>query len=286
MVELLRHFLAVAETGTFTAAARRVHLTQPALTASIQRLEAGVGAPLFVRGRRGAELTDAGRALMPHARAAVIAVHEGQRAVAETVGLGRGELRVGAGTTAITYLLPPLVAAYRKRHPGVRLALFERGQDALLTAFDAGEVDLAVVTGPAPGAEPFRTDELVLVHAPGIDPEAAPFVSFPVGTASRALLDRHFPGAPIAMELSSASALKGQLRAGLGVALVSRLAVATDLALGRLVEHRPSRGPVAVRRELVLLHRGVSRLSFAARAMRELLVADAPSPPRRSRRRT
>ena len=68
MIELLRHFVAVAEAGTFTAAARRVHLSQPALTASIQRLEALVGGAVRVRGRRGAEPTDVGRALLPRAR--------------------------------------------------------------------------------------------------------------------------------------------------------------------------------------------------------------------------
>lgn len=276
MIELLRHFVAVAEAGTFTAAARRVHLSQPALTASIQRLEALVGGAVLVRGRRGAEPTDVGRALLPHARAALVAVEDGKRAVAEVLGGAKGELRVGAGTTAITYLLPPIVAGFRRRYPGVALALFERGQDALVESFEAGELDLAIATGPIPGAEPFRVDELVLVHAPGVAPTTAPFLSFPAGTATRALLDLHFPGAPIVLELSSTSALKGQLRAGLGVALLSRLAVATDLELGRLVVAPRPTGRAPIRRELVLLHRGVSRLSVAARAMRALLLEGAP----------
>ncbi len=145
MMDLLVHFVRVAEAGTFTAAARQVFLTQPALTASIKRLEATLGGALFVRGRTGAELTDAGRALLPHARAALVAAAEGRRAVGEVLGAERGELRVGAGTTAITYLLPPIVAEFRRKHPKVGLKLFERGQDALLSSF-AG----ANSTSPSP----------------------------------------------------------------------------------------------------------------------------------------
>lgn len=283
-MDSLLHFVRVAEAGTFTAAARQVHLTQPALTASIQRLEAQLGGALFVRGRRGAELTEAGRALLPHARAALVAVDDARRAVAEVVRIERGRVRIGAGTTAITYLLPPLVQAFRRKHPKVALGLFERSQDALLEAFERGELDLAVATGPQPGGEPFRTDELVLVHAPGLDPRALPFLSFPEGAATRTLLDRHFPNAPIALELSSTSALKGQLRAGTGVALISRLAVATDLELGRLVLWRHPRAPI--RRELVLVHRGLARLSPAARAMRDILVEGAPVTRARRKRAT
>lgn len=284
MVDLFVHFLRVVEAGTFTAAARQVHLTQPALTASIKRLESLMGGLLFVRGRTGAELTDAGRALLPHARASIVAAEEGKRAVDEVMGAARGELRIGAGTTAITYLLPSLMGVFRRKHPKIGLKLFERGQDVLLESFERGELDFAIATGPVEGAEPFRDDELVLVHAPGLDPQELPFLSFPVGTATRTMLDRHFPGVVVVLELSSTSALKGQLRAGLGVALVSRRAVATDLDLGRLVVWR--HGPTPITRELVLVHRGLSRLSPAAQAMRTLLLEEAPSSvqPRRRKR--
>lgn len=271
MIDPFRHFVAIADAGTFTAASKKLHLSQPALTASVQRLEAQVGGALFVRGRAGAELTAAGRALLPHARAAIVAAQEGARAVAEVMGAERGEVRLGAGMTAITYLLPPLIGAFRRKHPKLALRMFERGQDALLEALDAGEIDLAVAVGPVAGADRFHEDELVLVHAPSVDPKTSGFLTFPVGTATRAALDRTFPGAPIVMELASASAIKGQLRAGLGVALISRLAVATDLELGRLVLAKHKRMPI--RRELVLAHRGVSRLSPAARAMRAVLLA-------------
>jgi DNA-binding transcriptional LysR family regulator len=279
MLDPLAHFVLVAEAGSFTAAARRAHLTQPALTAAIRRLELSLGTRLFVRGRTGAEPTASGRALLPHARAALVAVADGKRAVAEVEGLGIGAVRIGAGSTAVTYLLPPLVGAFRKRFPGVALSLAERYNDELLLEVDAGRLDLAIVTGPVPGGESWLMDELVLVHAPGVDPATLPFLTLARGAATRTLLDRHFPGVPIALELASLSGIKGQVRAGLGVALVSRLAVATDLALGRLVEWK--RPGMPIRRDLVLLHRGVDRLSPAARALREMLLALAPPRPRR-----
>src|SRR5215212_2052563 len=100
MLESLRHFLLITEHGTFTRAARRAHLSQPALTASIHKLEEELGARLFHRGRTGAALTAAGEALVPRARAALAAVADARRAVAEIEGLRSGEVRLGAGATA------------------------------------------------------------------------------------------------------------------------------------------------------------------------------------------
>src|SRR5262245_61461619 len=97
MLDELRHLMLIAEHGTFTEAARRAHLSQPALSASIRRLEDQLGARLLVRGPAGAELTAAGTAMLGHARTAIAAVEDGRRAVAEIAGLGRGEVRIGAG---------------------------------------------------------------------------------------------------------------------------------------------------------------------------------------------
>lgn len=281
MLESLRHFVLVAEHATFTAAARHAHITQPALTASIRRLEQGIGARLFDRGRHGATLTAAGAALLPHARAAAVAVAEGQRAVAQLDRLDAGEVRIGGGQTACTYLLPPLLSVFRRKHPKVAVRLREMPEELAVDAFEAGELDL-VVAGIGEG-EMFRDEQVVLVGAPGIDPRTLPFVAFAPGSAVRALMDRDFPGVEIGMELGSISTVKGSVRAGLGIALVSRTAVATDLELGRLVELRDPRTPIP--RPLRLVHRGVDRLSPAARALREVLLRDAPAAPTRSRRR-
>ena len=278
MIDQLRHFLLVAERGTFTEAARRAHLSQPALTASMRRLEELLGARLFDRGRRGAQLTQAGEALLPHARAAVVAVDDGARALRALEGLEGGEVRVGGGSTACTYLLPPVLSAFRRKHPKVALRLRELPEGLALDAFDRGELDL-LVAGTSRG-DLFRREELVLVGPKGVDASGFPFVTFPVGGATRAELDRVFPGADIVMEVTSISSVKGAVRAGLGVALITRSAVATDLELGRLVEIADPRTPIA--RPLRLVHRGADRLSAAARELRRMLLDGAPK--ERSRR--
>jgi len=281
MLDPLRHFLLIAEHATFTTAARHAHVSQPALTASIRRLEQSLDCRLFDRGRHGATLTEAGQTLLPHARAAVVAVDEGERAVGALDRLEAGEVRVGGGSTACTYLLPPVLATFRKKFPKVAVRLRELPEDLAVDEFDAGDLDL-VVASAAKRGELFRDETVVLVAAPDVDPASLPFITFTRGSAVRALLDRHFPDAIIAMELASISTVKGSVRAGLGVALISRTAVITDLALGRLVEVKDPRTPIP--RPLYVISRGVERLSPAARALRAMLLADAPKRPRRRRR--
>ena len=284
MFDELSHFLLVVEHGTLTGAARRAHLSQPALTASLQRLERDVGARLFHRGPgHGAELSAAGEALLPRARAAIAAIADGRRAIAEVVGLRAGEVRIGAGATACTYLLPPVLARYRAAHPRVRFLLREAPPQEVLDALDRGELDLGVVT--TDGGEPWRDDPLVLVAAPDLAAGAkdAPFVTFARGSTTREALARHFPDAEIVMELGSIAAVKGNVRAGIGVALVSRSAVEGDVARGTLVIVPDPRTPIV--RPLSIIHRGVDRLPPAAAALRELLLASRDPQTRKPARR-
>lgn len=273
MIDSLRHFVAIVESGTFTGASRKAHLSQPALTASVHRLEDAFGARLFDRGPGGATLTAAGSALLPRARAAIAAVEDGRRAVAEIMGLGAGEVRIGAGATACTYLLPPVLAAFREEHPGVRFFLQEATTDFVLAALSSGDLDLGIVT--ADEGEPWVEDELILVTGRArrgrVDVRRAPFVTFAKGSTTRELLSRHFPGVDVVMELGSIAAVKGNVRAGIGVALVSRAAVAHDIAARRLCEIRDEATPI--KRPLSILHRGVDRLPPAAAKLREMLLA-------------
>lgn len=292
MLEPLRHFTLVAEHSTFTAAARHAHVTQPALTASIQRLEASLGARLFDRGPGGATLTAAGEALLPRARAALAALEEGRRAVAEVMGLAAGSVRVGAGATVCTYYLPRTLARFRAQHPGVQILLREASPEALLDDLEAGELDLAVLAritsagraarGALPpdllraarsglAREKWLTDELVLVASPTF-PNAAkegPLVTFARGATTRTLTDQYFPQRPIAMELGSIAAVKANTRAGVGVALLSRVAVERDVA-ARQLEVVPSPS-TPISRPLYLVHRGRDRLPPAASALLRML---------------
>jgi len=284
VIDELRHFTLICELGTFTRAAARAHLTQPALSASIRRLEQALGAELLHRSRRGASPSAAGAALLPFAHAAIAAVEAGTRAVAEVEGLRRGEVRLAAGATACTYLLPDVLADFRRRHPDIRFLLRETTTDEALDALHAGAIDLAVLSDSA--GEPWFCDELILIAAPDFElPEAvvdAPFIGFRRGSTSRRLLDEHFPEADVVMELGSIATVKGNVRAGIGLALVSRHAVVRDLTSGGLVHVDSPRTPIA--RPLALVHLGVERLPPAAAELRRLLLSKRGRPPRRPRR--
>lgn len=262
MLDELKHLVLVVEHGTFTAAAHHAHLTQPALSASIQRLEGWLGARLLDRGRHGATLTAAGVALLPRARAAVAAVEDGRRAIQEVLGLAVGEVRLGAGHTACACLLPPVLAAFRRAYPGIRLSLREGFTADLERAVDAGVLDLAILTGR--GVEPWRTDRLVLVAAPGAD-AGAPFVTFAAPSPTRALVEQLFPEAEIAVEVGSIAAIKAHVEAGVGRALLSEVAIEEERARGtlELVAH-PG---LPITRPLFLHHRGTERLPPAAGAL-------------------
>jgi DNA-binding transcriptional LysR family regulator len=279
MVDELRHFLLVVEHGTFTEAARRAHLTQPSLSASIARLEAALGARLLHRDRHGSSLTAAGEALVPRAREVLGALENARRAVSEVAGLRAGEVRVGAGATVCTYYLPAILKRYRERFPAVGIKLRELTSAEVFDALHEGAIDLGVVTGGTVG-ERWRDDALVLVVKPGVDPVGAPLVTFPRGASTREHVDRLFPRAEIAMELSSIATVKGHVRAGLGVALLSRTAVENDLAAGRLALVDDRRLPVT--RTLRLVHRGADRLSPAAAALRAMIREDAAALRRRT----
>jgi DNA-binding transcriptional LysR family regulator len=269
MVKELEHFLLVVELGTLTAAAKRAHLSQPALTASIRRLEDDVGGRLLVRGRHGAELTKAGEALLPKAQAALALLDDGRRAVAEVEGLHRGEVVVGAGATACTYFLPRYVARFRKKRAGIKFMLREVFSSQIREAVAAGKLDLGIVTGP--GDEAFVRDKLILVASPKLDQKSAGFVTFPPGSATRGYVEERFGDIDVVMELSSIAAVKTNVRAGIGMALLSTAAVEADLRTGRLVEVRSRKTPIV--RTLSLVHRGVARLTPSAAAFRDLLLS-------------
>ncbi len=269
MYEDLRHFLLIATHGTFTAAAERAHLSQPALSASVKRLEEDVGARLFDRGRHGAELTAAGTALLPHAQAVHAALASGRRAVAEIEGLHVGEVRIAAGATATTYLLPKILARFRRKHEGIKFLLREGYALDIRASVASGELDLGIVSGK--GDDMWMHDELIVVASPKVDTRRAGFLTFPEGSATRELLHKHFGEVDIVMELAGIAAVKGNVRAGMGKALLSRSAVTADLKAGRLVEVASRKTPV--RRTLSLVHRGAARLPPAAAALRTAILS-------------
>ncbi len=269
MFDLFRYFVLACDERSLTRAARRAHVSQPAMSAAMARLELAFDTELLRRDRGGVGPTAAGEVLLPRARAALAAVEDAQRAVAEVRDLRAGRVRVGGGATVCAYYLPPVLAGYREAYPSVKLLIREGTSEGTNQAVLAGELDLGIIT--VDEGEFWRNDELILVASPEMPVKNAPFVTFPPGATIREVLDRHFPNADIVMELSGIASVIEHAAQGIGVALVSRVSVEDALSDGTLVEVRDPNTPIV--RPLKIVHRGLEQLSPAAAALRKHLLA-------------
>ncbi|MFB7864014.1 LysR substrate-binding domain-containing protein [Streptomyces sp. NPDC056069] len=223
----LRTFLAVAQTLSFTQAARRLGLRQSTVSQHVRRLEEAIGRPLFVRDTHGVELTEDGEAMLGFART-ILEAHE--RAAAFFTGTRlRGRLRFGASEDFVTTRLPEILEAFRREHPEVDLELTVELSGTLQARLEAGRLDLILAKrrggedGDA-GGELVWQDVLVWIGSPRLrlDPDRpVPLIVFPPPgiTRARALEALQAQGRPwrIACTSSSLSANVAAARAGLGV---------------------------------------------------------------------
>jgi DNA-binding transcriptional LysR family regulator len=141
----LAYFVAIAEERNFTRAAQRIPIAQPAISQQIRRLEAELGERLFLRDRRGTQLTPAGQALLPHARATLEAASGGRDAVAALSGLLTGRLAVGLVHPLPDRRVPRLLGAFHRAHPRIELTVLEDQTAALLAALAAGQLHAALI---------------------------------------------------------------------------------------------------------------------------------------------
>lgn len=147
-IHQLRYFLAVADQGGMRQAARVCHVTQPSLSTQIQKLEDELGHRLFDRSSRGAELTEAGRSLLPRARKVIAELSATLDTVRADVEQGRGRLRVGAIPTIAPFLLPPAVRRFRKQNPQAQLTITEDVTANLIEDLVAARLDLVFMSLP------------------------------------------------------------------------------------------------------------------------------------------
>lgn len=259
----LRAFLAVAREGGFSRAARRLGRTQSSLSQAVAGLERDLGEPLFVRAGRETRLSEAGRILVPHAERAFAELDRALAALAARRDLAAGTLVIGASDTVAAYLLPPVFAAFRARHPGVELRLDNRPSPAIAARVAEGAVDLGVLSLPLPPGlrlagrpadeelrlEPLAAQRDVAVCPPGhplarrrrarlAELADQPLLLLDRTTAARAHLDARFAAAGLAprvvMEASSVEALKRLVELGFGVSVVPEWAAAREVASGAL----------------------------------------------------
>jgi DNA-binding transcriptional LysR family regulator len=140
----LEYFLAVVEEGSFTAAAARLYMVQSSLSASLLSLERELGTELFIRSRRGTELTDAGRALVHPARAALTETERARDAVAEVTGLLRGSVRIATVAVPRSLNVMETIRGFQSEHPGVDVHVLPAGAQAMVDLVTDGQVDFAI----------------------------------------------------------------------------------------------------------------------------------------------
>ncbi|MEU6233963.1 LysR family transcriptional regulator [Kitasatospora sp. NPDC047058] len=152
----LRVLRAVARTGSFSAAARELGCTQPAISQQMKALEKSVDTPLVVRSGRGMQLSEAGRVLLKHATGILAGLSAAEEEVAAIAGLRAGRVRLVSFPTASSTLVPPAVARLRDSHPGVRVSLVEAEPPESLAMLRGGECEVALAFRypQAPGGAP------------------------------------------------------------------------------------------------------------------------------------
>ncbi|WP_423463934.1 LysR family transcriptional regulator [Promicromonospora sp. MS192] len=241
----LDYFIAVAEEGSFTRAAHRLQTVQSAVSAGVRTLEREVRATLFVRSTRRVELSDAGRALLPEARAAVESVDRVFDVVAAAESGLTGRLRLGVFANSDMLDIPALAGRFHRLYPGVALSVVASptGSTGLVDDVRAGRLDLAITGLPAGDLTGLRAHELLADEFVAVVPEghelagrtvvtldelvAEPFVDGPPGFGNRVIIERELATRglrrSIVVESPDMSLVSQFVAAGLGVAALPRL---------------------------------------------------------------
>jgi len=145
----LGYFIEIARQRHFTRAAERLHMAQPALSQQMKNLEAELGTPLFIRGKKETQLTAAGKALLPRAEALLAQADAARAAVSDVAQLRGGKLIVAAIPSVCAGLLPDLLHAFGRKHPGVKLQLIEDSSERVAASVESGHADLGFLQLPA-----------------------------------------------------------------------------------------------------------------------------------------
>lgn len=308
----LQAFLETARLGNVTRAADALFLTQPALSSRLKRLEQEVGGSLLVRDHRGARLTDAGRAFLPHAEKAVAVMTEAHRVVLDAqLGL-TGDLVVATTQTINTYVLPLVINRFVTTHPSVRLSVRTAPSEQLLEMVLRGEAQLGLGRSlQHPDLESIPLFDEEFVFAVGADHKMADADEVTVAELAeetlitlfrsptyrlyiRALLRRS--GLPLqsVIDLDNAETGKRMLKESVGVGLLPHTAVGPEIEDGTLRQLRIADMPplrrtmVALRLRNAVEHSYVHEfLSFLAEQIGEMGLAAMPTKPaRRTRKRS
>ncbi|HET9230541.1 MAG TPA: LysR substrate-binding domain-containing protein [Vitreimonas sp.] len=284
----MRVFTAVARYGSFTRAARELHLTQPAVSQQIKLLEQEAGLPLFEHIGRTIHVTAAGEELLRYATQVTELLREAGETLAAMRGLKRGVLKLGAVSTA-KYFAPSLLSAFAPAYPDVTIRFAVGNREEVIKLLAANEIDLVIMGRPprelATVAAPFAKHPLVIIASPD-HPLAHKrriavkqlanenFVIREEGSGTRAAMGHFFKAHGAAyrtsMEVTSNETIKQAVMAGMGLSFISMHTVMLERATGKLVTLNVSGLPVV--RDWYVIHLRDKKLSPIAEAFRSFLL--------------
>jgi DNA-binding transcriptional LysR family regulator len=242
-LDQLQTFTEVIELGTFSAAAERLQLSQPAVSLQVRQLEKRLGVRLIERVGKRATPTAAGTELINHAKRIEETVSTALDGMAMHASGALGRVRIGTGATACIYLLPPVLRNLRRRFPTLEITVKTGNTADVLKALEENALDIGLVTLPAPGrmfeVTPVLDDAFVAITAADDDPlpdavtpavlAKRPVVLYEAGGNTRRIVDEWFARSGIAlttvMDLGSVEAIKELVGAGLGCAVLPGTAV-------------------------------------------------------------
>jgi DNA-binding transcriptional LysR family regulator len=282
----LRYFLAVAQTGRFTAAAKACNVSQPSLSIQIAKLEDEMGGPLFERTRRGGNLTARGETFLPRAKTILEQMESAREDAKALSGLSMGKVGLGCMPTTGAHLLPPILTAFRKACPKIQVHLKEESSPDLARDLEQGEIELGIMdeAGIRPGLDhqTILTEELLLV-LPSKHPLAGkgplnlkqaaeePFILMKAGHGFRQITLDFYRKAglepKVVFESGAIETVQALVAAGLGISLVPQMVAKFPGVAYARVSH-----PKAIR-TLSLAWRRKAPLSPAAEALKKVICS-------------
>jgi LysR family transcriptional regulator, cyn operon transcriptional activator len=241
--------IAVADNASFTRASQKLYVAQSAISRKIKMLEEELGEPIFKRVNKKVYLTPAGETLMRYARRIFLDIRNAKLEISEIAHLERGQLRVGAGMLACTYIIPPVLEKFKARHPRIELEVITAPTDTLLSKLNDNLIELGVLTLPIKHADlqvvPLITEEMVVVTSPKhpvlaqkskMDAEELqeyPLILFPKEARTRNVLDAFFHSAAISprivMEAENVALIKPLVKIDLGISIIPLRSVSEEL---------------------------------------------------------
>jgi DNA-binding transcriptional LysR family regulator len=294
-LDQLRILKAIAAEGSFKRAADSLYVSQPAVSLQVQNLERQLDVPLFDRGGRRAQLTEAGHLLLAYGEKILTLCQETCRALEDLQNLQGGSLIIGASQTTGTYLLPRMIGAFRKTYPDVAVQLHVHSTRRTSWSVANGQIDLAIIGGELPpelqdslDMIPYAEDELALIlptnhvfaQSQTIQREdlyRLSFIALDSQSTIRKVIDQVLTRTGIEtrrlkidMELNSIEAIKTAVQSGLGAAFLSVSAIEKELQMG--VVQRVAIEGVEIKRMLSVIINPTRYRSKAADAFcREIL---------------